>query len=398
MFGRVWLLVSFVILIIASAYYPEGIFRPVSRMHIRKSMQLYASPPRKTGHQQYLHRATVTSNSTLMDFLTSKFQVKRNQVKLWFATKSVLVNHEFRTNFNFPLSESDIVAVLSPAFIDANSHHGLPYGVEVLFEDSHMIVVEKPSGISNLAPIDSGKGTYFESATNNLHYHMNRYLQNKKTKEKCFVVGYSLDDMGTSNSTLASQINQDMSGLFVFAKTSDAKVTLKKSWKSFGISYHGLCEGAFSPAQGMLEGVVQVTYRTLSTAIKCDGKTYSLVELTPQLHIPEGSLIELLSAAGHSVSEDILGRLCLHLAEIRLTHPVSKDLVSIASSTPMSFMHIMSCLLKTQSLSGDNPGAEISSIVGQGQESSRNVKVFTLEEYLKGEDSPNTKKFSSKRI
>src|SRR5262245_34256646 len=102
-----------------------------------------------------------------------------------------------------------------------NSRSGAA-GLEILFEDKALMVVQKPPGLLTV-------GTETER-TKTLYARLRAYLHGKRPAEKVFVV---------------HRLDRDASGLLVFAKTIEAKEKLQEQFKdhSAGRTYVALVEG-----------------------------------------------------------------------------------------------------------------------------------------------------------
>ena len=98
---------------------------------------------------------------------------------------------------------------------------------------------------------------------------------------------------------------------------------------------------------------------------------------------------EIISSKGEKIERRVggsLGRLALHCSELRLSHPKTRDLLSLRSPLPPSFDHFMrrnqqQAKTLNSSFIMMEDGEKVET-VGEGREVLRNVKMFTLNEFL----------------
>lgn len=211
-------------------------------------------------------------------------------------------------------------------------------GILILYEDRDYIVIDKPSGLLSVATnFEKGETVH---ALLKLHYH----------PRKIFVV---------------HRLDQDTSGVMVFAFSQEACDQLKKSFEVHAIerAYTAVVEGQLSNSSGTwksfqyedgqymvhetldeTKGRMAIThYRTVSSS-----KRYSLVHL--QLETGRKNQIRVhCQSAGHSVVGDKkygahsnpIKRLCLHAHLLAFQHPFSKKMVRFESQPPTEFARIL---------------------------------------------------------
>jgi len=128
----------------------------------------------------------------------------RTSVKSLLAHRMVVVGPRIITQFNYPLKPGMEVCVYGSAPYDKNPYQG----VKLAFEDEHLLVVEKRSG---LLSVSTGKGSE-KTAFNILSDHVKR--QNRANR--IFVV---------------HRLDKDASGLMMFAKTIHVQKLLQEAWQ-----------------------------------------------------------------------------------------------------------------------------------------------------------------------
>ena len=99
------------------------------------------------------------------------------------------------------------------------------HGLEVIFEDDSILVVNKPAGMLTIATETEKTKTAYAI--------LRAYLNNKKRPEKLFIV---------------HRLDREASGLLVFAKTVESKERLQDQFKdhSAGRRYAAVVEGSLS--------------------------------------------------------------------------------------------------------------------------------------------------------
>jgi len=207
------------------------------------------------------------------------------------------------------------------------------------YEDEHLIVIEKPAGLLSVA-------TDFD-ITNTAHAILkNRY---KARKTKVYVI---------------HRLDQETSGLMVFALTEEAYHTLKQELMVHDVEriYYGCVHGELSHS-GTWESYLKedANYFVHASDNPAFGERavthyepiyykppYTLVRF--QLETGKKNQIRVQSAtAGHAiVGDNKYGpksakkmRLFLHAAELHFTHPVSKKRLSFFSHAPPQFLSLL---------------------------------------------------------
>lgn len=207
-------------------------------------------------------------------------------------------------------------------------------GLTVLYEDSHLIVIEKPCGLLSVAaPFEKG---------NTAHAILKKHYKPRKI----YVI---------------HRLDQDTSGVMLFAFSEQAYEKLKKTFEDHDIvrEYIGVLEGHLPEKQGVWEsylyedenyivhetlnseeGRLAITYYTVLDV----NKLYSLIKF--KLETGRKNQIRVhCKAAGHSIVGDLkygaqrnpLRRLCLHAQRLAFKHPISGKEMQFESSLPKEF-------------------------------------------------------------
>jgi 23S rRNA pseudouridine1911/1915/1917 synthase len=278
--------------------------------------------------------STVSAPAELLAYLFAAWpQEKRKQIRTWLKFQAVTVNGRPESQFDHPLKRGDVVAVRTDRFAVPKTKLG--GGMKVFFEDAHLIVIDKPSGLLSIASeAEPEKTAYFQ---------LTEYLRhgNPRAKERVWIV---------------HRLDRETSGLMVFAKTPLVKETLQKSWDTFEKRYEAVVEGKLPAEQGTFESDLDETnpYRVRSsprsentrhavTHYRVIAKSVwrSLVELTLETGRRHQIRVQLADVGcpivgdeKYGAKSDPAGRLGLHSCMLLFTHPVTHKEMRFESPLP----------------------------------------------------------------
>jgi len=217
-----------------------------------------------------------------------------------------------------------------------------PRGLPILFEDNHIIVVNKPSGLLTI-------GTDREKSRT-VHYLLNDYVRkgNPKSRHRVYVV---------------HRLDRDTSGVMLFAKSEETKRFLQEHWDETEKHYLAIVHGRVTPAEDtistyLVENAAQRVYstpdaqrgklsHTVYKVLKV-AKGFSLVDI----HLLTGRKHQIrvhFSDKGHPVAGDqkyadqprAARRLCLHARSLTFSHPVSGKAMTFEAGTPDDFVRLL---------------------------------------------------------
>lgn len=256
------------------------------RLSTEGSLQSYQTNEKEEidNRPNHIHRAQVTDSHPrkLLEFVCTVFpDVKRTQAKQWLQYDSLLVNDEAQSQFDLPLRVGDWISVRagkskgksrpsggsSSGERSRKSYGSLPSGLKILYEDDALFVVEKPHGIAVSSSQQSreyrtpannstgaGAGAADRSGKRMISKKENVAVSNTNTVHS-IVSSFVGKRAGNSESKIliVNRLDDDVSGLVLFAKSAAVKENLLKNWDTFGIVYNVLCEGIFFPQQGTIK-------------------------------------------------------------------------------------------------------------------------------------------------
>jgi len=219
----------------------------------------------------------------------------------------------------------------------------LPRGLEILYEDSEIIVVDKPAGLLTVGT-DTNK-------TKTVYYILTDYVRkgSLKSRNRVFVV---------------HRLDQWTSGVLVFAKSEEIKLLLQGQWKETEKKYIAVVHGRLDQKEGIItsylaENKAFVVYSTTdATKGKLARTAYKVLKETGSFSLLEINLLTgrknqirvHMADKGHPVAgdrkygkdEDGYKRLALHSKSISFKHPTSGRQMTIESKLPAYFEKLLS--------------------------------------------------------
>jgi 23S rRNA pseudouridine1911/1915/1917 synthase len=214
----------------------------------------------------------------------------------------------------------------------------LPSGVEIVFEDEALIIINKPAGLLTIATETEKTRTAYAQLTT--------YVKERAPK-------------GDARVFIVHRLDRETSGLLIFARTEEVKFAIQRAWKSVTKKYHAVVQGALVPPQGTLKSnlVESDSLRVHSTRPSHEdakpavthyktirvGNEFSLVELTLDTGRKNQIRVQLAEAGHPIVGDEKYGatadparRLALHAVEISMRHPGSGEALHFVSPLPDS--------------------------------------------------------------
>lgn len=218
----------------------------------------------------------------------------------------------------------------------------LPRGLSILYEDRDILVVDKPAGLLTIATDREKRRTAY--------YILTDYVRKgySKSRNRIFIV---------------HRLDRETSGVLVFAKTAEAKLSLQNQWKTTEKKYLAVVHGRCARESGTItthlaENKAHFVYSTSDreigklshTAYEVlkDAKGFTLLEvrlLTGRKH----QIRVHLAGIGHAVvgdqkyGKEDLGhpRLALHALSLSFKHPFSGKQVAFETAVPAYFTQLV---------------------------------------------------------
>ncbi len=277
----------------------------------------------------------VTVPGKLLEFLFAAMpQRKRTNVKELLKYDSVMLNGNVTRQFDTEVNPGDEVKVnFTRAFITFYNRR-----MQLLYEDDDILVVNKGYGLLSMGNDKIKDGTAYSI--------LRDYLKSKDPRNKLFIV---------------HRLDQNTSGLMMFAKNIEAKETLQHNWNNMVRRRQYVCvvEGKLTPPEGevksyLAENSVHQVYSTDNpeegklayTRYKTikSGNGYTLVEV--ELETGRKNQIRVhMKDLGFPIAGDRryeartspIRRLALHARTLVFIHPTTRRLMEFETPIPTSF-------------------------------------------------------------
>ncbi|MBR1376465.1 MAG: RluA family pseudouridine synthase [Bacilli bacterium] len=208
--------------------------------------------------------------------------------------------------------------------------------LNIIYEDKHILVVDKPSGLLTI-------GT--EKEKNNTLYHK-VYTYIKKKNQKVFIV---------------HRLDKDTSGLVLFAKSEKVKDLLQNNWDKVVRKYYALSYGNGMQKEGTIKVKLSETKTLLTYVDESNGKlsitNYHKIKTNGKYNLLD---IEILTGRKNQIRVSLnhigypiigdkkygkapnpLRRLCLHAYLLEFDHPITHEHLRLELPLPKVFNNLM---------------------------------------------------------
>lgn len=303
-------------------------YRPDKHRNPRHPSECQNAPSR-------VRRFTVAEQTTLLEFLKLKLAGQSlTSIKNLLKHNCVRIDNAPVSQFDHPLPAGALVEILSPqqarfALTDAR--------LTLLFEDEHILVVHKASGLHSADTTGHG--------VDNAASILEAYLRKRDPNRRIYIV---------------HRLDRDTSGVMLFAKTREAQDRLVKNWNQSVLKreYIALAEGAFEKQDGTIDSYLYEDDRKVMHSTDDPHKGlraithFHVLKTTPALTLLRLELdtgrtnqirVHLQSIhhpiagdAKYGASSDPIGRLALHAQNITFTHPITHKVMSFQIDAPFS--------------------------------------------------------------
>lgn len=280
---------------------------------------------------------TVAQPTTLLPFLLSSVKGKsRNNVKSLLSRRLVAVDGVPLSRFDTPLSPGQQVALLPSSAPKADA---LPF--PLLYEDEHLIVVNKPAKLLSVATDKEKARTAYHMVTD--------YVKARRVGDRIFVL---------------HRLDRDTSGVLMFARDPETKELFQSHWNEMVTrrGYLAVVEGTPRPDRDTIRSFLVETDTHLSFSgapgkgakeaitsyqVVKTGGGYALLDI----NIETGRKNQIrvhMKELGHPVAGDKqygartnpIGRLCLHANELSFTHPATGEQITFKAKMPRDFNRV----------------------------------------------------------
>ncbi|MBQ6497264.1 MAG: RluA family pseudouridine synthase [Bacilli bacterium] len=280
-------------------------------------------------------KLVVKKEGELLDYLYNNLDMPKKRIKQYLTHGAIYVNNNKTTKYNYKLIPGMKIVIDT----DSKGKAELPF--DILFEDDHIIVVNKPSGLLTIAT---------EKEKDRTLYHIVReYLVSKDRNAKVFIV---------------HRLDKDTSGIVVLAKDMKTKNKLQENWNDFVSlrEYTAIVHGHLKNKEDRIVQYLKENKTNLVFPVKNgDGKEaitnykvikenshYSLVSITietgrkNQIRVAFNTLRHpIVGDNKYGDMKDDKSRLYLHANRLKMYYPELKKDILFETSIPSEFKKLM---------------------------------------------------------
>lgn len=279
------------------------------------------------------NRLECLEEKPLLEWLLLNLKESKSKVKAILKGRGIIVNGKKVTQYDYLLKPGDKIAV-SKSKRNDTFHNRF---VKLVYEDRHLVVIEKAVGILSMAAGHSSL---------NVKSVLDDYF--KTTRQKC-------------TAHVVHRLDRDTSGLMIYAKDKETELLLERDWHNivYDRRYVAVVSGEMEDNEGTISNWLKdnKAYITFSSPVDNGGKwavthfhvlnrsiNHSLVEY--RLETGRKNQIRVHSAdMGHPVCGDIkygngddpIHRLCLHAYVLCFYHPITHERMEFETPIPVAF-------------------------------------------------------------
>ena len=277
------------------------------------------------------NRLKVAEPSTLLPFLVQSLKpMSRNAIKEILQGSRVRIGSQIITKHNHPLDAGDEVEILVRGLVaQVRSTFA---GLGIVYEDSTIIVIDKPAGLLSVATEVQREHTAFA------------------------LLGAQLDTRRGGRPYVVHRLDKDTSGLLVFARTPEIRDRLQQDWPSVTKTYLAVVEGNLPGQHGHIESfLAEGRDMVVRETPPREGGKLARTEYTVLSTHEGNSLVEVILHTGkkHQIrvhmkkvgcpvwGDPLYGegkksgrRLGLHAWKLAIPHPASGKCLELVSPLP----------------------------------------------------------------
>ncbi|MBP6387133.1 MAG: RluA family pseudouridine synthase [Pseudarcicella sp.] len=283
-------------------------------------------------------RLLVTEPTPLLIFLLQKLSGKsRHNVKALLKNKQIKVDQHIVTQFDFALITGQTIEISNEKAPEEQHYKGL----KIVFEDEHLIVIEKEEGLLSIA---TEKQKDF-----NAYSILSGHVKKQNTSNKIFVI---------------HRLDRETSGIMMFAKSEKVQALMQESWNATirERTYLAVVEGKTEKQSGtivsnLIESKALIVYSTQNPSLGQKAITHyetlrqndSYTLLKVNLETGRKNQIRVhMQDLKHPIVGDKkygatvapIGRLGLHAWVLAFTHPITKENLYFETEIPKKFIKL----------------------------------------------------------
>ncbi len=280
---------------------------------------------------------TVNEENELLKFLYQNIG-KTVKSKALLKNKLIRVNNKITTQYNYKLNINDIVEVNYETISDRKNYRDF----SIVYEDEHIIVIDKHAGLLSIASAKDNKNTAYRLLSN--------HVKIQDPNNLIFIV---------------HRLDRDTSGLMVFAKSEKVKEIMQKNWHDLVTEriYIALVEGKPEPWSGDISSYLYESkalivhssqnpekgeFATTHYKVLKGNKEYTLLKVwletgkKNQIRVHLKDLgFPIIGDKKYGSKLDLIGRLGLHAWILNFTHPITSEKLEFKTAIPRKFTRVV---------------------------------------------------------
>jgi 23S rRNA pseudouridine1911/1915/1917 synthase len=277
----------------------------------------------------------VKKEGELLDYLYNNLDMPKKRIKQYLTHGSIYVNNNKTTKYNYKLVPGMTIAIAT----ENKNQKTLPF--DILFEDDHIIVVNKPSGLLTIATAKEKEKTLFHI--------VREYLVSKDKNARVFIV---------------HRLDKDTSGIVVLAKDEKTKNKLQENWNEY-VTLREYVAVVHGKLKNESDRIVQKLKETKTNLVYVSRDNEGKEAITNYKVIKENDNYSMVSinietgrknqirVAFQTLRHPIVGdkkysdikdkeqRLYLHANRLKMYYPEIRKDILFETSTPNEFKKIM---------------------------------------------------------
>jgi 23S rRNA pseudouridine1911/1915/1917 synthase len=278
---------------------------------------------------------TINKSQTLLEFLIEQYSDSpRTRIKKMLQSGTVRVNNKPVTLHSFQLKQGDIVDCSLRTGIVTKANLPFP----VLYEDEHVIVIDKPAGIAT-SSIDG---------STNVQRIISEFLKDmSKGKIRMYVI---------------HRLDKEVSGVLILSKSENAMDAIKDKWDETEKHYFALVEGIPENPEGTIKSwLIEDNAMKMHSVNEKPGAKYAITNYKTIRTLDNYTLLDVKTETGrknqirvhlsdigcpivgdrkYGASTDFIRRVRLHACSISFPHPVTGKLITVESPMPKGFLSL----------------------------------------------------------
>lgn len=271
----------------------------------------------------------VEKDSKLLDFLLEYTDYSRNKIKSLLKYKGISVSNKTIIKYDTLLKKGQVVEI---SLEKKDTKIG---NMDIIYEDEHYLVVNKPSGMLTIATE--------KEKTRTLYHQVREYVKGKNKHNKIFIV---------------HRLDKETCGIVLFCKDENLKMKLQENWEKVAIrrEYTAVVKGIMEKKKDRLVSYLKESKTNM--VFSSSDKTGKLAITNYKVKKENGnSLLNILIETGrknqirvqlNDIGHPIIGdkkygnmkgkKLLLCANRLDIKDPLSGKIMKFEISVPREFM------------------------------------------------------------